>query len=159
CEPLGGDRLGSSTSTAIHVGASDSGAAVSAGSSRPIGTVVHDSATVSGSGPTPGGTVTFSVWLGRTTCPDPTLTPPSFVSSALSLSSGAVDPALSETVPVHGLAYIAHYSGDDTYTSSDSGCEPLGGARLTPTATTEIHDSSESVVANNTIIASGTTMH
>src|SRR5262249_28166268 len=79
------------TSTAIHLGATDSGSPVSAGSSQPINTVVHDSATVSGNSGTPTGSVTFNVWLGRITCPDPAQVAPDDTVTK-TLVNGAFDP-------------------------------------------------------------------
>jgi len=86
------------------------------------GTTVHDSATVSGSAGTPTGTVTFD-WFTNGTC----ATPIGQTSSALSLSSGAVDATGFPQTPlsVGSYSFIAHYSGDSTYYSGDSACESL----------------------------------
>ena len=59
CEPLAGDKLGSSTVTDIH------NAAHGVITSAPIGSTVHDKATVSGGLTTPTGTVDFTVYMGN----------------------------------------------------------------------------------------------
>src|SRR5206468_546875 len=73
----------------------------------------------------PTGNVTFSVWLGRTTCPDPAVTAPDATATVALDATGVAHPALPQTVGVGGLAYKAHYNGSTTYNESDSACEPL----------------------------------
>jgi hypothetical protein len=54
--------------------------------------------------------VTFTVWLGNTTCTG---------TGTVSLnSSGVAHPSDDETVPVGGLSFKAHYNGSTTYNES-----------------------------------------
>lgn len=87
--------------------------------SAPIGSTVHDVATVSASQGTPTGTVVFTLYSGNTTCSGTGTD-----SSPVTLSSGTASSG-SATVPAGGLSYIAHYSGDSTYKAAPGPCEPL----------------------------------
>jgi hypothetical protein len=160
CEPLTVTALNASASTDIHSGTADPAGGPTVVTSAQIGTSVHDSATVTGTaaGGTPTGSVTFSVWLGRTTCPDPTQVAPSDTAT-VTLVNGVADPALAKTVPVGGLAYKAHYNGSTTYNESDSACEPLTATRINSSTATEIHDSTENVVPNGGTVAAGSSVH
>jgi hypothetical protein len=160
CEPLTATRINSGASTDIHSGTADPAGGPTVVTSAQIGTSVHDSATVTGTaaGGTPTGSVTFSVWLGRTTCPDPTQVAPSDTAT-VTLVNGVADPALAKTVPVGGLAYKAHYNGSTTYNESDSACEPLTATRINSSTATEIHDSTENVVPNGGTVAAGSSVH
>src|SRR5262249_45522193 len=102
CEPLDASKLDSNSTTAIHSGANDTGGTTVV-THAPIGSTVHDSAHVTGTaaGGTPTGSVTFSVWLGRTTCPaDPAATPPDATATVTLNGSGNADPVLPKVVPV-----------------------------------------------------------
>ena len=118
----------------------------------PAGSIVHDSATVTGislpppppppsaasisaTGPTPTGSVTFTFF----TSIDCT-TGGSFAGT-VTLVSGVAHPSMSEG-PLSGGSYsfIAHYNGDTFYAEADSECEPLQVTQLTPTVITEIHE-------------------
>src|SRR5204862_6132198 len=69
CEPLNAVRLTPTVSTDIHAGAGASDTAAAAViTSALVGSTVHDRATVVGSAGTPTGTVTFTVYVGNTTC-------------------------------------------------------------------------------------------
>jgi hypothetical protein len=102
----------------LHVKAQPTiGTQASAGG--PIGTVIHDTATVSG-GQSPTGNVTFSLYApGDTTCqtplslPDPT--------EPLSGSSATSDNFT--TAAVGTYHWRAHYDGDDNNATAISGCE------------------------------------
>ncbi len=135
--------------TEIHAGTNHSVAVTSV----PAGTIVHDKATVSGSGTTPTGTVTFS-WFTNGGCSGS----PVASSSALSLTSGAVDATTFPQGPLNAGSYSfkAHYNGDTNYTAADSACEPLTVTELTPTVVTDIHDASEAVV---TSVPAGSSVH
>jgi uncharacterized repeat protein (TIGR01451 family) len=122
CEPLAGDKLASWTATDVHNAGHD------VVTSAPIGSSVHDKATVSGPLTTPTGTVDFTVFLGDTDCEGEGVP-----AGSVALSGGVAHPSNEATVPVGGLSYRAHYSGDDTYNPSTGPCEPLHDlkARLT----------------------------
>ncbi|MGH3064748.1 MAG: DUF11 domain-containing protein, partial [Gaiellaceae bacterium] len=89
--------------------------------SAAIGATVHDKATVSGSGPTPTGTVDFTVWLGNTACSGEG----SSSGTDVALAAGVADPSSSQVVPAGGLSFRAHYDGDAVYEPGDGPCEPL----------------------------------
>ena len=138
-------KLPSSTVTDIH------NAAHATVTSVPVGSVVHDRATVSGTGVTPTGNVTFD-WFANGTC-----TGDSVVTSAgISLVGGSVDATtFAQTVSAVGAyGFRAHYQGDNNYSPSDGACEPLTVADAT--VRTDIHNASHAVV---TTVASGTVVH
>jgi hypothetical protein len=86
------------------------------------GTTVHPQATVSGSGTTPTGTVTF-MWFANGDC-----TPlPADTSAATGLDSGGVVDATGFTqTPTQGTyAYKALYNGDGNYLPASSQCAAL----------------------------------
>jgi hypothetical protein len=99
-------------------------------SSAPIGSTVHDVATVSGSQGTPTGSVTFTLYSGNSTCQGEGVTSAGVALTAGSASSGTA------TVPVGGLSYIAHYVDDATYTPADGVCEALRATLVTPSIST-----------------------
>src|SRR2546426_523374 len=121
--------------------------------SVPIGTTVHDKATVSGTAGTPTGTVTFK-WFTNGTCTGM----PAATSSPQTLVNGMVDATgFSQTPAAPGsYAFEASYSGDGNYTSGPKPCEVLTVTERTPTVGTEIHDPSHNVV---TSVPAGTTVH
>jgi hypothetical protein len=83
--------------------------------SAPIGSVVHDRAAVTGTaaGGTPTGNVTFTVYLGNTTCTGAG-TPAGTVSLVVVWRFRATYVA---TVPVGGLSYKGDYNGSVTPTT------------------------------------------
>ena len=120
--------------------------------SAAIGSTVHDKATVSGSGPTPTGTVDFTVWLGNATCSGEG----SSAGSNVALVGGVADPSESKVVPAGGLSFRAHYDGDAVYEPGDGPCEPLAATKLVPTVTTDVHDAQHAVITSAAI---GSTVH
>jgi Big-like domain-containing protein len=123
CEPLTINQGTSNTSTAIHLGATDSGTPIVV-TGITVGQTVHDSATVTGTPAafTPTGSVTFE-WFTNGLCTDGTGTTLNTV--ALDVN-GVADPSTAETPTVPGMyAFQAVYGGDGNYTGSTSGCEPL----------------------------------
>ncbi|MBI1742384.1 hypothetical protein HYR54_04870, partial [Candidatus Acetothermia bacterium] len=142
CEPLSAIKLTSTVATEIH----DSSHTVI--TSALIGSSVHDKATVSGSGPTPTGSVTFNLY-STTDCEG------SFTTQTVTLSSGMAESSAT-TVPNTGLSYQVTYSGDANYTGATSACEPLNGTKLVPPITTEIHNSSHTVITSAPI---GSSVH
>jgi hypothetical protein len=128
CEPFTVEKADTETVTTVI--REDTGAVVPLGGSVPVGTSVHDTATV---GPQVGtfvitGTVTYH-FFGNGTC-DATgeitslngMTWPDTVTM-----SGGLVPDSQSTGPLAGGAYSfnAHYSGDDNYNASTSECEPF----------------------------------
>lgn len=141
-------KLNSTTVTAIH------NAAHSVITTTDAGAIVHDSATVTGSGPTPTGDVTFS-WFTNGTCSGT----PASVSSPTPLGSGSVDAVGFAQGPLNAGSYSfgSHYSGDATYSSSDGACEPLTVNKVSPILSTIPDPSSGNVgvVLNDSATLSG----
>src|SRR5207245_1237030 len=121
--------------------------------SVPVGTTVHDKATVSGTARTPTGTVTCK-WFTSGTCTGM----PAATSSPQTLVNGMVDATgFSQTPAAPGsYAFEASYSGDDNYTSGPKPCEVLTVTARTPTVATESHNASHAVV---TSVPAGSTVH
>jgi uncharacterized repeat protein (TIGR01451 family) len=122
--------------------------------SAPIGSQVHDEATVTGvaAGGTPTGDVTFKVYLGTKAC-DTEVADQATV--ALD-ENGVAHPALPKLVPPGGLSYRAVYNGSDIYTASIGDCEPLNETTLTSAVTTDIHNASHNAV---TVVEARSTVH
>jgi hypothetical protein len=92
------------------------------------GITVHDSVTVSGSGVTPTGTVTFS-WFTNGNCTGEASTS----SSPFSLVSGSVDgTTFTQTPGVGTFGFQANYSGDGVYNPNVGPCEQLTVVAPTP---------------------------
>ena len=138
CEPLDATKLEPSAVTTIH------DANHNAITSAPIGSVVHDSANVSGSqaGGTPTGTVNFS-WYTSTDC-----TAEPKAAGTVQLANGVAHPSDSQTVPVGGGSFKAHYNGDATYKPADAACEPLIATKLKPSVVTTIHDANHNAITS-----------
>jgi hypothetical protein len=147
CEPLDAKKLLSTTTTDLH----DANDQII--TSAPIGSTVHDTATVTGdpSGPVPTGTVTFIVYQGVTDC-----STEGAPAGSAPLVGGFADGSTPQVVAAGGLSFSTHYSGDDTYAPSDGACEPLPATQLDSSTATEIHDATHTVVTN---VLVGTAVH
>ena len=146
CEPLNATKLDSSTATDIH------NAAHQVVTSAPIGSTVHDKATVTGTvaGGTPTGNVTFTVYAGTTCAGTGT------AAGTVDLVAGVAHPSDSTTVPVGGLSYKATYNGSAVYNASTGPCEPLNATKLDSSTATDIHNAAHQVVTSAPI---GSTVH
>jgi uncharacterized repeat protein (TIGR01451 family) len=82
---------------------------------------VHDRAQVSGSGPTPTGSVSFRVFLGNLQCSGEGAAAGTVALDA----AGVAHPSSSVVVPAGGLSFRAHYEGDANYLPGDGPCETL----------------------------------
>ncbi len=146
CEPLTVTKISSSTATTIHD--ANHGTVTSV----PAGSTVHDSATVSGSGPTPTGTVGFT-WFTNGTCTGSGTAS----GTGIALVAGVADPSTSQTPATAGsYAFQATYSGDSVYDGSTGPCEPLTVTKISSSTATTIHDTDHNPV---TSVAVGTTVH
>jgi uncharacterized repeat protein (TIGR01451 family) len=148
CEPLTPDKLVSSATTTI-LGPDDETAVTSVD----VGTIVHDSVTVTGSGPTPTGTVTFA-WFANGLCTGNPLS----TSDPLDLVDGSLDASTftQTAAPAGTYAFQATYSGDDTYLGVKSDCEPLTSNPLQPTiGTTPSAGGQLGVVINDSATLAG----
>lgn len=101
------------------------------GTTVPAGTVIHDEATVSGSGPTPTGTVDFARF-DNSSCSGT----PESVENDVALTNGTAE-SQNFTTTQGGVSYLVHYDGDAFYVPADGPCEPLnveqlGGEGCTP---------------------------
>ncbi len=111
CEPLTISKLDSTTVTNIHDANHGVVTSVNAGD------IVHDNAVVSGSGPTPTGTVDF-MRFATNDCSGSSVD-----ENDIALSGGSAESlAFTTTGP---MSYRAHYDGDTVYNSSLGACEPL----------------------------------
>ncbi|MFL6007695.1 MAG: Ig-like domain repeat protein [Gaiellaceae bacterium] len=148
CEPFHVNKAGSTTVTAIHNANHD------VVTSAPIGSQVHDEATVTGvaAGGTPAGDVTFKVYLGTKACD----TEAADQATVVLDQNGVAHPALPNLVPAGGLSYRAVYNGSAIYTGSIGDCEPLNETTLTPAVTTDIHNGSHNAV---TVVEARSTVH
>ena len=131
CEPLAASKLASSTATIIHLGTSvgEGTAASPRPSPAPIGSIVHDLATVIvGPGnPAPTGTVAFT-WYTNTSCA--TGAPASAPGPWPWARAAIAHPSSDETLTSAGGSFKAVYSGDANYTGSTGDCEPLAASKL-----------------------------
>ncbi|HEY1267653.1 MAG TPA: kelch repeat-containing protein [Candidatus Binatia bacterium] len=119
------------------------------------GITVHDSVTVSGSGGTPTGTVTFK-YFGNGTCTGEAAA----TSGAFTLNgSGVADGTTFTQTPnsVGSVSFQASYNGDGAYDPAIGACEPLTVSKVDPSSfTTDIHNASHNAV---TSVDAGTTVH
>ncbi|MDQ3957946.1 MAG: Ig-like domain repeat protein, partial [Actinomycetota bacterium] len=121
CEPLFlGQKATSTTTTEVHNALHQD----ITGATVPAGTVVHDEATVTGSGPTPTGTVDFARFTNATCSGSPAA-----VESDVSLVNGVAESSPFVTSQ-GGMSYLVHYDGDVNYDPSNGPCEPLNVQQL-----------------------------
>ena len=124
-------------------------------SSGPIGTVLNDSATITG-GSSPTGTVTFNLYgPGDTTCTGTVL-----FTQTVAVSGGVASTTGGYTTTVAGTYnWTAHYSGDNGNLPADSGCgsEAVTIAKSSPTLPTTPSPASGSIgaVLNDSATVSG----
>ncbi len=121
--------------------------------SVPLGTTVHDNATVSGAGTTPTGTVDFFRYANATCEGSGTLE-----SNDVALVAGVAESSGFVTNAVGGVSYKAHYNGDSNYNPFDGVCEPFSVSKLTPNVTTEVQDPTNTDITGTTVDA-GTVVH
>ena len=89
------------------------------------GTTVHDRATVSGTGPTPTGTVNFTFYTSLD-CGSGGVT-----QSNVALAAGIADSSAHGPLATGSYSFKVHYNGDTFYGQTDSLCEPLEVTALT----------------------------
>jgi len=122
----------------------------------PLGSTVHDKATVVDSGKgTPTGDVTFT-WYTNNTC-EGTGT----AIGTVGLVNGVAHPSASQG-PLHAgyYAFKAHYNGDSNYAASTSACEPLEVDKGTVTLATTIYNAAnDTVIPLNSHVALGTSAY
>jgi len=102
--------------------------------SEATGASANDTATVSGSGPTPSGTVTYTFYANGG-CTG------SGASEIVTMTNGSVPHSSSTSALGAGsYSYKAHFGGDTNYLAVDSVCETFGLAKASPTIVTDVSD-------------------
>ncbi len=152
CEPFSVNKADSTTVTALHNANHD---VIPNGSSVPLGTIMHDSATVSGTGAgTPTGNVTFTFFANGTCSGD------GIGAGTVNLVSGVAHPSNPTGALTAGsYAFRATYNGDTNYNVSTSGCEPFSVNKADSTTVTALHNANHDVIPNGGSVPLGTIMH
>ena len=124
------------------------------GSVLDLGSTVHDSATVTGLGVTPTGTVDFSFYeeedCGGT----------AIAAGNVALVGGVADPSDAKGALGPGdYGFSAHYNGDANYEQGDSLCEPFSVKKGELTAATKLHDPAHVVIPDGTALDLGAKVH
>jgi uncharacterized repeat protein (TIGR01451 family) len=139
CEPFSIAQAGSSTATVVK---DHSGTVVDHANPAALGSMVHDTATVTAGPFTATGTVTYQLYSGLTCKAGNELGS----AEQVSLSGGNV-PDSSETSALDAgdYSYQAVYSGDGNYTGSTGACEPFSVGKAAPSIVTTQDPASGSV--------------
>ena len=120
----------------------------------PLGTTVHDKATVHGDGITiPTGNVSFDLYATGN-CTGPTIIP----TEILALNLGSVESTPVPNLLVGSYGYLVNYSGDQNYLPSLAQCEPFEIVKLPSEVITQIHDANHLDITNQ-IVPTGTQVH
>jgi hypothetical protein len=152
-EPVTISKLSSTTTTTIHNTAHGT---VALNSTIANGSTVHDSATVTGSGPTPTGDVDFTFFsgTGSNVCDAQSVAS----GTDIALVAGIADPSTAQgPLGAGSYSFRASYSGDANYNSSISACEPFNVGLASPSISTTPNPSSGSIgtMLNDTATLSG----
>jgi hypothetical protein len=152
CEPFTVVKADTSTVTQIHNG-DDHNTNVS---NVPLGSTVHDSATVTGTSfGVPTGNVTFTFFTTATDC-----TGPSVGAGTVDLVNGVAHPSASEgPLGAGSYSFLAVYNGDANYNPSTAQCEPLTVDKADTSSTTALHDPNHNVIPINSSVPLGTVVH
>src|SRR5256712_541085 len=104
----------------------------------PAGIIAHDFVTVSGSGPTPTGTIDFTFFTASAACSGASSTESGV---ALTPGGGVANSGPHGPLAAGSYSFLAHYGGDALYAPADSLCAPLEviAVKATPRVETEIH--------------------
>ena len=139
CEPFSVGLASSSLSTSVFDAATNSAWS----GSEVTGASAFDTATVSVSGPTPTGTVTYSYFAGSTTCSG---TPASTQVVDLNPNGSVPDSATTAVLTAGGYSFQASYSGDSDYSPSPLGaCEPFSVGLASSSLSTSVVDAATSL--------------
>jgi hypothetical protein len=130
-------------------------------SSVPLGSVVHDKATVTTTvNPIPAGSSVTFQFFNNGACSG---TPVSTETTTLDGGSSSKSVESSATAPLAAgsYSYKAKFNSGDTskVPDAESECEPFTVLKGTPTVATELHKADESVVASGGSVPLGTSMH
>jgi hypothetical protein len=110
------------------------------------GATAQDTATVTGDGGTPSGTVTYALYRNGSCSGTPTST------ETKTLANDGSVPASTGTGPLSAgsYSYQATYSGDANYTARTADCEPFTVAKATPKVASAVEDASSQAAWTNT---------
>jgi uncharacterized repeat protein (TIGR01451 family) len=152
-EPFVVDKAQLAVSTLVH----DATHADITGKGVPFGSVVHDTAHVTGqvAGFTPSGGVTFTFYTAAA-CSNGTAI------STDGTDAGNGDIRTVDTLPLTAGTYgfIATAVGDSNYLGATGTCESFDVGKTTPTVATTLHNANgDAVVANGTHLPLGTSMY
>jgi hypothetical protein len=129
--------------------------------SVPLGTTVHDEATVTPAlttYPRPTGTVTFTFYRNAECFG------PGEAAGTVTLSVAAANTAIAHPSTAFGplgagsYSFFAHYNGDTQYDPGDGPCEPLTVNKADTRTETQVHNASHQDITN-TIVLFGTLIH
>ena len=155
CEPFKIAQASSSTDTVVK---DHGGNVVDAANPAPLGSQVHDTATVTSGNDsfTPSGTVTYHLYSGLDCNVDNAIGDPETVT----MSGGNV-PDSSETDPLAAgsYSYQAVYSGDNNFAGSTGPCEPFKIAQASSSTDTVVKDHGGNVVDAANPAALGSQVH
>ncbi len=138
---------------------------VSVGGSVPLGTIMHDQATVTvtpnfGS---PTGNIDFRFYTSLQACTDDTTFSAGTTMGSIALNGanpGVAHPSTATDALAAGTyAFKAKWAGDSTYDGNTSSCENFTVNQGTTSVTTELHKADHSVVAVGGHVDLGTIMH
>ncbi|MBI4053828.1 MAG: hypothetical protein HY397_00695 [Candidatus Doudnabacteria bacterium] len=127
------------------------------GGSVPVGTAVHDQATVIGDGIiVPTGPVAFDLFADPTCQQGPPIIPTEI------LPLGLFGPGATESTPIPlppgSYGYLVSYSGDQVYLPSQGICEPFEIEKLPSEVVTQVHDANHLDITNQ-VVPTGTQVH
>ena len=132
---------------------------VANGASVPLGTVMHDlaSVAVTPAFAAPTGNVAFTFY-SNSTCEGSGTAAGSIALDGA--TPGVAHPSSATAALAPGsYAFKASWPGDTNYTGDASDCEPFTVSQGTSTVTTTLHKADHSVVANGASVPLGTVMH
>ncbi len=141
CENFVVGKANTTTTTQVH----NTSHVDKTNSSVPLGSVMHDSATVGGqvSGVTATGNVTYKFFTnGLCTAETEISTEPVAVGSESSASAA---------LAAGSYSYLASYAGDVNYNSSNGTCEPFTVSQAQLTTATQVHDSAHTNVTGGSV--------
>src|SRR5581483_11725536 len=148
CEPLTVTKADTSTATQIHDGDHQVVTSV------PLGTAVHDSATVTSANTSfkPTGTVSFTFY-GNGECSGDGVAAGSAPLDGEGVADGS---SVTSALAAGSYSFRAHYGGDSNFNASEGPCEPLTVTKADTSTATEVHDGDHQVV---TSVPLGSTVH
>ena len=163
------DIQGSTTATLTTTGISTTGttlhkadhSVVGVGGHVALGTIMHDSATVTqnpASGPAPTGNVNFRFYTSSSDCTNDTAFIGGTTMGSVPLSSGVAHPSSSTVALTPGTyAFKAKWDGDSKYSGSTSACETFIVDKATLQITTQVHNTSHQNIENTTVVLNSVT--